>query len=79
MPSPEVPTLEVSTLAGPCATVFVEFGIVAAPVAEEFAAAALAAIAVADVEAESALVAVIPDVLTEGHGTCMPSFGGALT
>ena len=72
VPSPEVPTLEVSTLAGPCATVFVEFGIVAAPVAEEFAAAALAAIAVADVEAESALVAVIPDVLTEGHGTCMP-------
>jgi hypothetical protein len=50
-----------------------EFGVVAALLAEELAAALPVAVADIDVEAESALTAaMIPDVLTEGQGTCVP-------
>jgi hypothetical protein len=73
VPRAAVPRLEVPRLAIPCTTLAgEEFG--AAP-GEAFVAMPLSAVAIADIEVTAKLVlavAVIPDVLTIGHGTSAP-------
>jgi hypothetical protein len=73
VPRAPVPRLEVPRLAIPCTTApGEEFG---AAGDEEFAAPVLFAVAVDNVDVETELVVAvvaIPDVLTVGHGSCVP-------